>query len=402
MGETITNKSSGGPKYKALQKKHDAAADELDKYKLLVESVQDYAIFLMDPKGHIKTWNKGAEKNSGYKADEIIGKHFSIFYEQPDVEAKKPEKELEIASQFGRVEDEDWRVRKDGTKYWASVVVTALYDNGGKLVGYAKVTRDLTERKQYEDNLRKANALLKMQQRELEILNQSKDEFISLASHQLRTPATAIKQLLGLFVEGFQSDMAEHHLEIIQKAYECNERQISTVNSLLKVAQVDSGKLVLRLAEVNLSKLIENILEEFRDTFDERRQSVEFDFPKHTLLVTADDQHLRMALENLVSNATKYTHHHGSITVSTVRQKNHIKISIKDNGVGIARKDLGNLFEKFRRIPNDLSDQVGGTGLGLYWANKVIMLHGGHIEVESELNEGTTFHVLLPIGENHA
>jgi PAS domain S-box-containing protein len=380
----------------SLRLRHDETLDELEKYKLLVNSVQDYAIFWMDDQGYIKTWNKGAQKLKGYKPQDIIGKHFSKFYQPVDIESRKPWRELEVAARLGRVEDEGWRLRKDGSKFWASVIITALYDENAKLVGFAKVTRDLTERKHHEDDLRRANDLLKSQQRELQILNNSKDEFISLASHQLRTPATAIKQLLGLFTEGFQPDIAEHHLEILKKAYDCNERQIAIVNSLLKVAQVDAGKLKLRVGDCNLKQLMESVIDDFRDTFKSRKQAVALFIDDPSLTIQADSPHLRMALENLVSNASKYTYEHGSITITISKVQEWVRIAVADNGVGIGPRDLESLFEKFKRIPNDLSDEVGGSGLGLYWANKVVMLHGGRIDVESELNEGTVFNVYLP------
>lgn len=381
---------------KTLRDKHSATIGELKRYKLLVDSVQDYAIFLLDTEGHILTWNKGAQKNKGYKAEEIIGKHFSVFYLDVDKEAKKPEKELQLAMQFGRAEDEDWRVRKDGTKFWASVVITALYDNGIH-VGFAKVTRDLTNRKFQEDELRHANQLLKTQQDELRRLNKSKDEFISLASHQLRTPATAIKQLLGMYVDGLYGDLDERHLKVITKAYQSNDRQISIVNALLKVAQVDAGKVKLSLAKCDINALLTNILDDFGDTFKERHQTVEYKNTAKTYAITVDEQNLRMSLENLISNASKYTYSHGSLEVALSNRDNNLVIDIKDNGVGIAAQDMDSLFEKFKRLPNDLSDEVGGTGLGLYWANKVVLLHGGHIEVDSELNEGSTFSVILPV-----
>ncbi len=382
---------------KSLQNKHSATIHELKRYKLLVDSVQDYAIFLLDTEGYILTWNKGAQKNKGYKADEIIGKHFSIFYLSEDKEAKKPEKELQLAMQFGRAEDEDWRVRKDGSKFWASVVITALYDKGIH-VGFAKVTRDLTNRKFQEDELRHANQLLKTQQDELRRLNKSKDEFISLASHQLRTPATAIKQLLGMYVDGLYGDLEERHLKVIKKAYESNDRQISIVNALLKVAQVDAGKVKLSLAKCDLDTLLNNILDDFDDTFKERHQSIDYTNTAKKHVTMVDEQNLRMCLENLISNASKYTYPYGSLQVRLLNQNDEVVIEITDNGVGIAAQDMKSLFEKFKRLPNDLSDEVGGTGLGLYWANKVVLLHGGHIEVNSELNEGSTFRVILPVG----
>jgi len=384
---------------KSLQTKHIAAKGELEQYKLLVANVKDYAIFLLDPKGYIKTWNKGAQNIKGYKPDEIVGKHFSSFYTEEDITAKKPERELEIATQFGRVEDEDWRVRKDGSRFWASVVITALRDADGELVGFGKVTRDLTERKRQEDQLRKANMLLKAQQQELTQLNQSKDDFISLASHQLRTPATAIKQLLGLYVDGIQTGLPDAHMAIIQKAYDSNERQIRIVNSLLKVAQIDAGKMTLTIDECDIVALVKDVADEFKNTIQQKQQRLKLRNevgPSAVLL--ADKPNLRMALENLLSNACKYTFPHGTISVRVFRKDDSMRIAITDNGVGIAQEDMESLFEKFKRLPNDLSQEVGGTGLGLYWANKVVALHGGRIEVKSAPHKGSTFTVVLPIG----
>lgn len=189
---------------------------ELERYKLLVENVQDYAIFLLDEEGYITTWNKGAAKTKGYKPEEIIGRHFSIFYLPEDIKAHKPEQELEIAKRYGKVIDEDWRVKKDGSKFWANVTITALFEDG-KLVGFAKVTRDLTENKKYENRLRQANARLREQQQELELINASKDDFISMASHQLRTPASTIKQYLGMLLEGIGGEIDERQSTFIRQ-----------------------------------------------------------------------------------------------------------------------------------------------------------------------------------------
>jgi PAS domain S-box-containing protein len=398
----MTDTSPTDSKLTSLQSKHNETLAELQRYKLLVESVQDYAIFLMDKHGYIQTWNKGAEKNKGYKADEIIGKHFSLFYTPKDITARKPERELIEARTLGRTEDEDWRVRKDGSRFWANVVITALHDDSGELVGFAKVTRNLTERKQQEDGLRKANIVLVKQQEELTLLNKSKDEFISLASHQLRTPATAIKQLLGLLLEGFSGDVPEDMLPILQKSYDSNERQINIINSLLKVAQIDAGKVILRKEQTDPCHLIREITDEYADTFTERRQTLTLNLPNKSLAITADKQYLRMAIENIVDNASKYTFNDGQISITLVTHDTTITISVRDSGVGIAADDIDNLFEKFKRFNNDLSQKVAGSGLGLYWAQKVIELHGGTIAVESAINEGTVFHIHLPVEAAHA
>lgn len=375
---------------------YDDVAYELENYKLLVESVQDYAIFLMDTNGYIKTWNKGAEKNKGYKANEIIGKHFSTFYRQVDLDADKPAKELEIALKFGRAEDEDWRVRKDGSLFWASVVITTLYDKSGKHVGFAKVTRDLTERKKYEDELREANKLLKKQRLELEILNNSKDEFISLASHQLRTPATITKQLLGLYVEGFFADIDEKHIQRIKKAYDSNERQIDVVNSLLKIAMVDAGELNLVLEEFDLVQLVCECIDGLKDSAHKKNQDLLLSGGVDAVVICADRKNLRMALENVINNAIKYTYVRGMIEVTVTEDANTVSIAILDNGVGIAKTDIDKLFKKFSRIPNDLSGAEGGTGLGLYWSHKIVSMHKGKIKVESKPYEGTKFKIILP------
>lgn len=364
----------------------------------MVESVQDYAIFFMDADGYIQTWNKGAQKTKGYTPSEIIGKHFSNFYMAEDIKDKKPERELEIAKRVGRVEDEDWRVRKDGSKFWANVVITALYDDEGELQGFAKVTRNLTERKEQEDSLRMANALLIEQQKKLEQLNESKDEFISLASHQLRTPATVVKQLLGLLLEGFEGPIPNNILQIIEKAHESNERQIEIVNSLLRVAQIDAGKVALRKKSCNLNALLLNLQKQYVRMFSDKGQTLTLSTQKRPLFCYIDEQYFRMALENVLDNASKYTEGGGKIEITASSKNNYVHIAIKDSGVGISPENIPRLFEKFKRIPNDMSHQVSGSGLGLYWVEKIIDLHNGSISVESQPGSGSTFHIHVPMG----
>jgi PAS domain S-box-containing protein len=368
----------------------------------LVENVQDYAIFFMDASGYIQTWNKGAEKTKGYKASEIIGKHFSIFYTPEDILDKKPNQMLEIAKKVGRVEDEDWRVRKDGSKFWANVVITALYDENGELQGFAKVTRNLTERKEHEDELKNANVLLQEQQKELERLNESKDEFISLASHQLRTPATAIKQLLGLLLEGFEGPLPENLHKIIQKTYDSNERQIMIVNSLLRVAQIDAGKIVLRKKPCNINSILDSLTKQYEGIIRDKHQTLTCSLPNTPVVGCVDEHYYRMALENILDNASKYTKDGGKIEVSSETCDSLAHVAIKDTGVGVAAEDIPLLFEKFHRIPNNMSHKIAGSGLGLYWVEKVIGLHQGKIEVESQAGKGTTFHIFVPLGDEHA
>lgn len=381
-----------------LQSEHRRTLSELERYKMLVENVQDYAIFFMDPEGYIQTWNKGAEKNKGYTHDEIVGKHFSLFYSEQDNLDNKPARELEIAKRVGRVEDEDWRIRKDGSKFWANVVITALYDDEGTLQGFAKVTRNLTERKENEDRLKNANVILQEKQKELKRLNESKDDFISLASHQLRTPATAIKQLLGLIIEGFEGQVPENLLKIVQRTYDSNERQIAIVNSLLKVAQIDSGKVVLHLETTDVNEIVSSLVKQYDGVIKGRGQTIALHLQDAPVYGYIDEEYYRMAVENILDNASKYTEDGGVLFISSSVVDDQATITITDTGVGITPENIATLFEKFNRIPNDLSHKVPGSGLGLYWAQKVIDLHHGTIKVESTPNVGTTFVISVSRG----
>jgi PAS domain S-box-containing protein len=367
-------------------------------YQLLVESVQDYAIFLMDTAGYIQSWNIGAEKIKGYAADEIIGKHFSIFYTPADTISGKPENELKIAAREGRIEDQGWRVKKDGSRFWADVIITALFDESGYLIGYAKITKDITDKKRNNNALVAANKLLKFQHIELEALNHVKDEFVTLASHQLRTPATGIKQFLGLLLEGHAGPLTEQQMQYTQKAYDSNERQIDLVNSLLRTAQVDAGRVSLNKSFVNLPAVIQDVVESLREVFDNRQQHVAIEGNEGMSDIYIDESRIRMVMENLIDNASKYTEPHGRITISLAETKTHVTVTIKDTGVGIGDADIKRVFDKFNRIPNKLSDSVGGTGLGLYWAKKIIALHKGTIKVNSQLDIGTEFIIKLPKG----
>jgi PAS domain S-box-containing protein len=370
--------------------------EQLELYRLLVDSVQDYAIFLLDASGYISSWNLGAEKLKGYKPEEIIGSHFSCFYMQRDIDAHRPEQNLRDCGILGHIEDEGWRIRKDGSRFWADVIITAVRDKSGKLIGYAKVTRDLTERKRHENDLQRANAVLRKQRQELEDLNKAKDEFISLASHQLRTPATGVKQFLGLILEGYAGDLSEQQCDFLKKAYDSNNRQIDLINDLLKVAQVDAGKVTLHKEPVDINELIKNIVDEQADTFKDRKQAVTLDVNSERFVANADERRFRMVLENLIDNASKYTPEGGRIHVSASATKDTVRIDVSDSGVGISEESLLKLFKKFSRIPNELSDSVGGSGLGLYWAYKIVQLHGGDIHVDSHLGKGSVFHVDIP------
>lgn len=375
---------------------YDRTLYRLKQYQRLLESVHDFAIFLLDPSGKIESWNAGGEAIFGYTPNEVINEHFSSLYTQHSLKTNAPNTTLQIASQYGSAEFEGWCIKKNGKRFWALDNTSALYDDNGILMGFAKIIQDTSAKKRHQDALASANKLFKHQRIELEALGNIKDEFISLATHQLRTPATGVKQFLGLLLEGYAGTLSDQQITFIQKAYASNERQLALVNSLLRTAQVDAGKIRLAKVPVDIRLLIEDIFDELKDALTDRQQTVsiieETDFED----IYVDPLQMRMVLENLIDNASKFTYPGGKITVCLNVTKTHNVIIIKDTGVGIHEKDIDHVFEKFNKVANPLSDSADGTGLGLYWAKKIIELHGGTIRVESQLNAGTEFIISLP------
>lgn len=240
----------------------------------------------------------------------------------------------------------------------------------------------------------KTNELALAKERET---NEAKDNLLSIASHQLRTPATGVKQYSGMVLQGFAGDITEQQRVLLEKAYESNERQLKTINDVLYLARLDSGRIVLTKSRIELQELIHSVVEEQKERIDENQHKIKFDFPKKKVYVHADEHMLRMAIENLISNAVKYTKRKGKIAVSIQRKKSEVQIAVQDSGVGISSEDLNTLFQQFSRIPNELSKSVSGTGIGLYLARHLLMLHGGDIEVSSEKGVGSTFTIHLPV-----
>lgn len=236
------------------------------------------------------------------------------------------------------------------------------------------------------------------EQTHLRELNKAKDEFISIASHQLRTPATGVKQYLGMLLEGFAGDLSDKQNELLAIAYASNERQLVIVNDLLRVAQADAKEIRLTKESIDLVSLLRDVLNEQSVKFKEKEQSIEFNYSKPKVMAMVDPFYLRMALENIVDNAHKYTPMNKTVSVSLQTSRGNVTVSITDEGVGIKRVDQSKLFKKFSRIDNPLSMTAGGTGLGLYWVKKIIDLHHGSIAVNSRIKKGTTFAITVPSG----
>lgn len=246
-------------------------------------------------------------------------------------------------------------------------------------------------------SMEEALAALIQRNEELISLNKSKDEFIAITSHQLRTPATGVKQYLGLLLEGYADPLTPNQEVFIQKAYENNERQLHIVDDILRVAQLDLDKIRLNPELYDIGLIVQVAIESLQGKIHAKQQSVQCVIPEQAILARVDAQELRLVIENLLENASNYSPESTNITASlAVTKKGEVKISIKDQGVGINKRDIPKLFQKFSRINNPLSDNVNGTGLGLYFSKKIVELHGGKIRVRSTPGRSTVFTIVLP------
>lgn len=228
-------------------------------------------------------------------------------------------------------------------------------------------------------------------------LQRAKDDLLSIASHQLRTPATGVKQYVGMLLEGYGGKVTKKQKDLLQEAYNSNERQLGVIDEILHVARIDTGRLVLQKERLKVRAIIETILRDQNATIRQKSQKILTKFPKKILYASGDPQYVHMAVDNIISNAIKYTPEKGTITITIKRRGDFVAISVKDTGVGIEKHDLDQLFQKFSRIPNELSRQTAGSGVGLYISKEIIDLHGGDIEVDSQVGDGTTFTILLPL-----
>lgn len=235
--------------------------------------------------------------------------------------------------------------------------------------------------------------------RRLEVQN-AKDELLSLASHQLRTPATVVKQYVGMLLQGYSGELTSQQLKMLHSAYDSNERQLDIINQLLYVARLDAGRISLRKERINAKALIRDVVKDQQTLARERGQQLATHLPKRALYLQADPRYLRMALENLLSNAIKYTPEGGKVVVSLHQKAGNVVIAVSDNGIGIGASHTSTIFEKFTRIENDLSGDVSGSGVGLYLTKQIITLHSGTIGVQSELGKGSVFTVSLPRHES--
>ena len=361
-------------------------------FKLLVASVKDYAIFMLDPQGYVMTWNDGAQRIKGYKVDEIIGKHFSTFYTEEALKRNHPQNELDIAIKVGRYEEEGWRLRKDGSLFWASVVITAVYD-GSRLVGFAKVTRDLTQRLLADQEREMSAKILDETNNELRKALEVKSRFLSTISHEVRTPMSGI---IGMTEILTMEDFGEDNNKIVRSIFDSSKRLLHLLNNLLDAARMDSSDMVLEESKFPIRSVIGDI-----------RQLVASEAAKKQISITGtcdsripefiigDELKLRQVLLNLAHNAVKFTSSgEVNITAELADQFSKtiaVRFTVADTGIGIRAADRHRLFKPFGQAEDATKRLYGGTGLGLSISKQLVELMGGTINFESEFEKGSKF-----------
>jgi len=359
--------------------------------RILVESVRDYAIFVLDPTGHVMTWNRGAARLKGYSHDEIVGKHFSAFYQHDDVAAGKPAWELEVAERDGRVEDEGWRVRNDGSLFWANVIITAMRDADGRLLGFAKVTRDLTERRNSE--LRAIENARRLA--EAEAASRAKSDFLAAMSHELRTPLNAIGGYVDLLLLGVRGSLTDHQREDLQRVRRSQQHLLAIINDLLNFSRLEAGSVSYQLGPVEIAPLLRAVCEMVEP--QARAAGIELHCDGcDDEVAYADESKLGQILLNLLTNAIKFTQVHGSIRVSCNVQADTVRIDVADTGIGVPANQRESIFEPFVQIGRSLSSSHEGTGLGLAISRDLARGMGGDLTVRSQEGTGSTFTVVMP------
>lgn len=344
-----------------------------ERFRLLVEGVKDYALFMLDPDGYVVSWNRGAERLKGYAASEIIGKHFSQFYLQEDIQKGAPATGLGIARSAGRYEAEGWRVRRDGSKFWANVLITALTDKTGQFSGFAKLTRDMTEQKLIQDKLQESERLAAI------------GATAAVFAHEIGNPLNGIStflQFLRLELEKINHDaQLDETLDLVLKEVYRLGGLLGDFRSLARPRQLD-------ISPTDLAQLVTEILKVHAAEYAERGIVVEQDFPPDLPMVPADAERLKPALLNLCKNAVEAMPEGGTLTIRGSHSAGLVSLDITDTGVGIP--DEVDIFQLFQ------TTKAQGTGLGLVIVRQIISAHRGTIAYQSAPGKGTTFTVSLP------
>jgi PAS domain S-box-containing protein len=380
------------------QRQRQESPEALDDkfFRLIVESVTDHAVIGIDLEGRLLSWNAGAEKIFGYVKEEVMGKPFSILFTPEDRQSGVPERELENARTRGSAGDFRWQMRKDGSGFWASGFVYALRDEAGKLIGYVKVVHDATEKKVAEEQLKEALAREQDARTEAESANRSKDEFITLVSHELRSPLNAILGWTRILGQGRRDEELYYRgIEVIERSA---RMQSQLVEDLMDIARAIGGKLRMEVRPMDVAEAIEKAEEVVRPAAEAKGISLDTRLDRNAGQITGDPDRLQQVVSNLLSNAVKFTNEGGRVEVRLERIDPYIQITVRDTGRGIKPEFLHYVFDRYRQADAFGGRRAGGLGLGLPLVRLLVEMHGGSVEADSEgEGKGATFTVKLPV-----
>ncbi len=364
-----------------------------ERFRLLVENVKDYSIYFVDIHGNISSWNAGAENLFGYTAEETLGKPLETFLPPPLIEESLPQKELGVAATKGRFETEGFRFRKDGSQFWASILLTALYNEKKELIGFSNITRDITERKH-------AMQALKESKESAEDANRKKSQFLANMSHELRTPLNAVIGYSQMMDKGVSGELSDKQKKYAHNIYVSGRHLLDMVNDLLDIAKIEAGRINLDLDKVSVSSLIEELKDVFFPMAEEKDVSLTFEVGPDLTQVISDPARLKQIFINLISNAIKFNKPNGNVIVRLYQEESNGKFwfvgQVEDTGIGIPQDKIGNLFTEFYQIDSTASRKYEGTGLGLALTKHLVELHRGTITVTSEEGVGSCFTFRFP------
>ena len=367
----------------------EALRSSEESFRMLVNGISDHGVFMLDAEGNVRSWNRGAEVIHGYSGSEIMGRHFGIFFSPEDRQAGKPERELALARADGRFEDEGWRVRKDGGRFWGRVLVTPIRGSTGQLAGYAKITQDLSVQRKIAD---------------LERSTRRMNEFLAMLAHELRNPLAPIRNAVTIMQK------MDAQLPVpVQRMRDVIDRQLTQmtrlVDDLLDVSRLTTGKIRLRREPIDLAEVIARSVETVRPLIEARAHTLTLDVPPGPHQVDGDPTRLAQVLQNLLVNAAKYTAEGGRITLTLHRTRDNVEVSVTDSGRGIAKDELEHIFELFAQGAAGLAPTASDTGLGvgLALARALVQMHGGSMSAHSEgLGKGATFGFRIPLADKPA
>jgi PAS domain S-box-containing protein len=387
-----------------LEKMNKELQQEEERYHNMIKEVKDYAILFLSTEGIIKNWNAGAQKIKGYSAEEVIGKNFSIFYTRQDKQNGLPEKLLAEAKETGTANHEGWRVRKDGSLFWGSIVITALHDKDNNIIGFTKVTKDLTDKKSADDRIKGFNEELKLKNEELEKMNIELQSFAYISSHDLQEPLRKIQTFATRILEKEEKNLSAYGKDHFKRMQSAAKRMQKLIDDLLAYSRTNTTERVFK--KTNLNKIIEAVKEDLKENIEEKQAIIETTELGELSIIPFQFHQL---IYNIIANSLKYS---GNVNSPHIKIKSEISkgikfrnqklspenkychISISDNGIGFEQQYSEKIFDVFQRLHG--KTEYSGTGIGLAIAKKIVENHNGIITASGEPDKGATFEIYIP------